>query len=258
LIRLGNSIITGNSELTPERNTQFDVGLAGDWEFFRTGARAFHSNIDNYILYRRTGFAGTPDVANPERTERFTSRTYEYINIERASLYGGDVSAEVQLSEYLSVGATVSYVKGTNHSPGLVRADTGAGVDPDNPPAGIPLVEKSAEGLPNIFPLNGTISIRIAEPKENKWGFEVLTRLSKRQDFLADSLVEAPTPGFGIVDLRAYAELRKNLRVTSTIENLFDRVYTQHGSLAIVDRSGLFSFVKEPGINWRLGVEVEY
>lgn len=233
LIRQGNAIIDGNSELTPERNLQFDLGISGQWENMLIGVRAFHANIDNYILYNFVGNAGNP-LVDPA----FASRTYQYTNLERATLFGGDIFTEARLMPWLSANSTLGYVKGTNHSPQM----------------------GGAEGLPGIYPFNTTVGVRVHDPcvERDKWGIELITRMVIGQGYVADSLFEDPTPGYTTLALRGYYKLNENLRLTSSIQNLGDRTYTEHGSLVIVDPDGNRSFVKEPGISWLMGMELEY
>lgn len=232
LVRYGNSFVVGNSELTPERNLQFDLGLTGEWENFTFAARSYYSNIDNYILYSITGIGDASFFGAGE----FTSLEYTYRNLERASLYGGDAFAEAKLLRWLALNGTLSYTRGTNHSP----------------------VGSGSEGLPNIYPLAARVGVRVFEPCNERWGVSFITRMVHGQDFVADSLAEVPTDGFTVFDVRAYYRVSDNLRLTSAVENLFDRVYTQHGSLAIVDSAGNLSFVKEPGINFLMGAELSY
>lgn len=233
LIRQGNAIIDGNSELTPERNLQFDLGLTGQWENLLLGVRAFHSNIDNYILFNFVQNAGTP-LADPA----FVSRAYQYTNLERATLWGGDMFGDVRLMPWLSLNGSMAYVKGTNHSPQV----------------------GGAEGLPGIYPFNTTVGLKVHDSciERDKWGMELLTRMVIGQGYVADSLFEDPTSGYTTLALRGYYKVNENLRLTSSIQNLTDRTYTEHGSLVIVDPNGNRTFVKEPGINLLMGLELEY
>jgi outer membrane receptor protein involved in Fe transport len=245
LVRSGNSTIAGNSELTPERNFQIDVGWTGDWNFLFARARAFTSVIDNYILYTFQGNNGNPATFDTP----FVSRNYQYENIEWADIYGGDMFGELLVTKWCTIAATLAYVKGTNHSPEILNAD-GTRTD------------KGAEGLPGIYPLNGTIGLRFHDPKERwgagKWGVELLTRMVDGQQYVADSLFEAPTVGFAVFDLRGFYKVNDNLRLMTDISNLFDRTYTEHSSLAIVNPAGAFSFIKEPGINIRVAAAMEW
>lgn len=243
LVRYGNSFVTGNSELTPERNLQFDFGVTGEWENVVFTARTYYSNIENYILYYVSG-DGDFSVAG---AGPFTSLGYTYTNLDRASLYGGDAIADVTLLRGLALTGSMSYTRGTNHSPVL-----------DLNRDGVIDAVKDSEGLPNIFPLVGRVGIRLFDPDCDRWGISFITRMVHGQDYLADSLFELPTDGYTICDVRGYFRVSDNLRLTGAVENIFDRVYTQHGSLVINDVNGNVSFVKEPGITFLAGAEFTY
>lgn len=246
LVRFGNATVTGNSELTPERNLQFDVGTTRQTDFYTVGARAYYSDIENYILYTRGPNGGNPNG-------QFSSPTYNYANIDRASLYGGSLFGEVKVLDGVALNSTANYTRGTNHDPQQLNNDGTPALDG----AGN-LVKKGAEGLPNIFPFVTTLGLRFFNSAEDKWSFEFLGRFVNGQNFVADSLNEVPTPGYSVFDLRGYYRVNDSFRLTSSIENLFDRSYTQHGSLAVVDTLGQRSFVKEPGTTLRLGAELRY
>jgi outer membrane receptor protein involved in Fe transport len=162
--------------------------------------------------------------------------------LSRASLYGGDAYAEIRLREGVATFGTVTYVRGINHDP---RPLVG---DPNKP----------AEPLPGIYPLNGSIGIRFFDQQQDRWGVTFLTRMVHGQDVVADSLAELPTAGYTTLDLLGYYRVNNRLRLTAAILNVTDRLYTQHGSLLLVNRVGDASFVKDPGINARFGLELSF
>lgn len=263
--RQGNNIITGNSELNPESDLQFDLGLTGNWGDKKewgasgrvnAGVRAFYANIDNYILYRLDSLTPVSVPAPPPaaiNSNPFASHSFTYTNIDRATLWGGDLFGQYRIYKWLALTGTMAYVKGTNHDP--QRQFDAAG----NP------VPKTSEGLPGIYPFNTTVGILISEPTKNRWGIEFSTRMVNGQNYVADSLLEAPTPGFTVCDLKGFwvvKERQENrgvgVRLTSGIDNLFDRTYTEPNSLVLVNPAGGYSFIKQPGINLRFGLEVEY
>ncbi len=122
---------------------------------------------------------------------------YLYINEQLATLGGGDVFAEAKLTDWLSVHGNVAYVNGTNWHPMTYvastynySASTGTLV-----PIGHP------EGLPNIYPLTATLSVRLHEAKSQRWLVEFSSRLVAAQDHVAASISEVPSPAFAIFSL---------------------------------------------------------
>jgi outer membrane receptor protein involved in Fe transport len=173
---------------------------------------------------------------------------YRYTNLNRATLAGGEIRAQFPVSDWLTINADLAYVKGVNHDPSRFLFETNQVV---------PI--KGAEALPGIYPFNATLRFLLAEPEEQQWGVEVVARLVHGQDFVADSMGELPTDGFTTFDVHGYYQFNPRLRVTASILNLFDRDYTEHGSLVISNPEGtLLRFVPEAGFSLLLGVEARY
>lgn len=269
IARFGNSFADGNSNLAPERNIQFDLGTTFQRNKILFGVRGFYSIVQDYILPIPSDFsspilAGNTgptnlhrdysafgiDPNNPDVNSAASnaSLAYRYTNIARATLAGGEVRAQYGVSDWITITADLAYVKGVNHSPSRYLDATNEVVP-----------VKGAEGLPGIYPFNATVRVLIAEPEENRWGVEVVARMVHGQDYVADSLGELPTDGFTEFDLHGYYQINKNFRVFGSILNLFDRDYTEHGSLAISNPQGtMLRFVPERGFTLMLGVEARY
>lgn len=255
LVRQGNSIIIGNSELDPERNWQVDLGLSGEWERLDGGIRMYHSSIHNYILYTFDGFAGRTAGLDP-----LSARQYTYRNIDRATIWGSSVFGEYEIRPGLAFSTTMAYVKGTNHDPQPAVIDPATGFVLTT--GGVPVRSlKNGEGLPGIYPFNTTLGLRLfdtSDENDPRWSLLFSARIVDDQIRVADSLFEDQTAGFLVYGVSGHVRVGESMRISSAIENLFDNTYTEHGSLVVVNPAGARSFVKEPGINWRLGVELEY
>ena len=141
------------------------------------------------------------------------------------------------------------YVNGTNYrAVAFVWSDSGSYVVPTG----------RAEGLPGIYPLHGKLAIRIFEPQKERWGLEFVSRLAAGQDHVAVSLSELPSQGFAAFDLRGYYQLREWIRLTMSIDNIFNVYYSEPGSIAIIGPKGLPVFIPEPGISVGLGLEAQF
>ena len=276
IVRFGNSYVSGLSTLSPEKNLQFDVGLTTGKERISYGVRGFHAVIWDYILpvpafidASPPGFIQAPKVLGrdfryfpPEwRMDLVTGNTnadtnqagYQYENIDLATLGGGDLFAEVQCLDWLSLQGNAAYVCGTNWRPvTYVSADSWIASE------GTLVHIGHSESLPNIYPLNGTLAVRVFDPKRERWLVESSSRLVAAQDDVATSLSELPTAAFATFALRGYYQPRSSLRLTAAIENLFNTSYTEHGSLVILDPQGIPTFVKEPGVSLLLGIDARF
>jgi len=269
IYRFGNSYVDGSSQLAAERNLQLDLGTTLQRDKKLIGVRGFYSMIHNYILPIPSNFTSVlpagvvaptnlhrdytafgVDPANPNIN--FAASTaalgYRYANLDRATLAGGEIRVQYPLNEWLMLNADLAYVKGVNHSPSRFIDETNQVV---------PI--KGAEALPGIYPFNATLRAAFTEPVAQQWGIEIVARLVHGQDYVADSMGELPTPGFTEIDLHGHWQINENLRLFSSILNLFDRDYTEHGSLVISNPQGtLLRFVPEPGFTLLLGLEARY
>ena len=172
LIRFGNSFVDGNSDLAPEQNFQLDLGANYTNGPSSFGVRGYHSLIHNYILPVATStvgpgpgtdthvlgrdFSSFPargdiDLGTPNADN--TSAGYTYGNIEWATLWGLDCFTEYRVQPWLSLGASTSYVQGTNHSPEIFILDT--------PSKGHFEKLGGSDPLPNIYPLSSTLRARV-------------------------------------------------------------------------------------------------
>ncbi|MGL5096243.1 MAG: TonB-dependent receptor, partial [Planctomycetia bacterium] len=250
VIRTGNSVVIGGDGLNPEKNLQVDFGVRRNGDRFSYAAGVYSSLIDDYILVARDptlDTSGTP-VGFPLA---FNDQLgYRYRNLSRASLYGGDVSAEWKLLSFLALNGSLNYVKGTNHDPGNFGFDNN-GNTVFNPLGG-------SDALPNIYPLTAQLGLRLFEAEAQKWSVEAYSRMTKGQDYLAETLEEFGTPGFTIFGLRGFWQATDKLRLTAAANNLFDRSYFEHGSLSVSTPDGNGTFVGAPGLNFIFGAELTY
>jgi outer membrane receptor protein involved in Fe transport len=258
------SPMLGRSDLKPEKNLQFDAGVRREWENLTIGVRAFQATIRDYILPIPLAYLGPSNstfllgrqvdlVSGPTPVPDSAIVLYQYNNIDWATLYGGDVSLEVRPTPWFIVDANLAYVKGTNHAPLAGALYTTLGGPTTIVPSG-----KGAEALPNIYPLASTVTLRFVEPEEQRYGLGIVLRSVMDQNYVADGIGEVRTPGYFTVGLQGHWNATNNIRLRTALTNVFDRTFTDHGSLALIDRSGNVSFVKNPGISWFTGLEVEY
>ena len=109
-------------------------------------------------------------------------------------------------------------------------------------------------------PLESRLGLRIHEAIVNpRWNAELSVRIVDNQDRVASSLLEGPTPGFTVWDLRAFWQVNKSILLLAGIENFTDKSYREYldfrpTSFARFDAVG----VRHPGISFYFGTEVMY
>lgn len=274
--RFGNSYYSGFSELRPEKDLQFDVGLTTVRENVTYGIRGFFSLIWDYITlapgfidFSPPDYIAAPRVLGrdfryflPVWREDLTTGNvnadtnqagYQYVNVSLATLGGGDLFCELRCREWMSIYGSMAYVRGTNWNPVVYSpADSWVAAEGSLIPIG------HVEGLPNIYPLNGTLAFRFHDPQRKRWLIEFESRMVAHQTNVAETLSEVGTEGFAVFALRGHYQHRENLRLTMAIENLFDSYYVEPGSLAIIGPQGLPVYMPEPGITFNLGVDARF
>lgn len=273
LARVGNSYAIGLSSLEPEKDLQIDFGIEYHQKPLRYGVRGFHATVWDYIMPVAAWTEPTPPdfIAAPRvlgrnfsafppqyRTDLGTANEnadtvqagYQYVNLDRATLVGGDLYAEYWLTDWFSLYGNMAYVRGTNQHPVAFLSDPS-----QDSRQGTLMPLGGTEGLPGIYPLTGLAAIRLREPLHDKWGVEFSSRMTARQTHVAASISELPTGGFAVFDLQGYYAFREHVRFTLAVTNLLNKDYTEHGSLVLIGPAGLPTFVREPGTSVLMGVE---
>ena len=143
-VRFGNSYYSGFSELRPEKDLQFDIGLTTVKEKVSYGVRGFYSLIWDYIMpvpayidYSPPGYIAARRVLGrnfgyflPQWREDLVTGNvnadtnqagYQYMNVNLATLGGGDLFCEVQARDWLTMYGSMAYVRGVNWNPVCAR-----------------------------------------------------------------------------------------------------------------------------------------
>jgi hemoglobin/transferrin/lactoferrin receptor protein len=204
-------------------NIQYDdVMQAGD--SFRAKVSVFHNEIDGYIdtvevgpLYNVPVVPGIPvsACAFAPRMCLIGIRDQQYQNIARASLRGAELEAAYDWGGgFVTVAGTL--IDGENYLTG----------DPLN------------SVVPNR--MSTTLGFRLLDDK-----LTVGTRLTLVDDSRKN--VTNPTPGYGLVDLFASYRYDENISGDVTIQNVFDRQYTQY-----------LNSEPSPGLTAKFGLTVKF
>ena len=256
LLQSGLNTVTGDPRLKRERNLQVDASVNWDNGFCRAGLSGFHSWRRDYITFENLRVA-VGQHGNNEQSQ------LKYVNTDRATLFGGEFYAELDANDWLSPFATVSYVAGRDldrNGNFATRQSSGAG-DPSTQVAGLPRGDFSGisggetESLPGISPLESRIGVRIHEPhNRRRWAVELSARVVDNQDRVARSLLETPTPGFTVWDLRGYWQATDSFLVIAGVENFTDKTYREHLDFRNTDGIQLY----QQGIAFYLSTELTY
>jgi outer membrane receptor protein involved in Fe transport len=201
--------------LNKERVNQFDVGLRGEYSWFRGGVTGFFAYVNDYITFdeNKKGLGITQVV---------------FTNTDHATLAGGEMFAQVDLTSWLTPFSNLGYVQGidltvrdTRRPANIASSRRNDLVTNEHAPA--------TEPLPQIPPLEMRNGVRIHEPRTTpRWQVEFSARTVLPQNNVATNLDELPTPGFTVLDLRTYWQINDHWLVTAGVENFNNKQYREH------------------------------
>src|SRR5439155_24364640 len=120
VLQQGLNRLVGDPHLNAERAKQVDIGLNGTYDRFRIGANGFYSWIGDYITF------------DLNRAAAGQLSHVTFTNTPLATLAGGELFAQLDLTRWLTPFVTVSYVQGRDlthndnvRAPNLVTSRTG-------------------------------------------------------------------------------------------------------------------------------------
>jgi outer membrane receptor protein involved in Fe transport len=235
LLQPGLDRMIGDPHIQPEQNYQFDVGLRADYGWFRGGVNGFYAYIHDYITF---------DLNSSIQQAQNGLGVYTFRNTDWASLAGGELFGETDVTEWLTPFGSMNYVQGRD----LTHTSNSG-------PANLQSSRRSIdqEPLPGIFPLEARTGFRLHEARKSpRWSTELALRMVAGQDLVATSLGELPTPGFTIWDLRGFWQANESLLLTAGVLNIGDKFYREH----LDPRAGNQMF--QPGTNFYFGVQWQY
>ena len=177
----------GNLDLDPETSLQLALAITREGESWNAGITPFYQSVDDYIQ-------GMPinRMANDQPV-------LQYDNIDRAELYGFELTSGWQIDERFSLDGTISHVRGRN--------------------------KETGDDLYRIAPLHGMFDLAY---EHASWEAHLEWIWADSQNRVSDLQNESSTPGYGILNLRAAKKFADSVRVEVGIENLLDKYYADH------------------------------
>jgi len=195
----------GNLGLDPETSFQVSLAVARSGECWNARITPFYHSVSDYIQGMPIG-----------RDDSNGRPVLQYDNIDRAELYGFELTAGWQINSHLSLDGVVSHVRGR-------EMDRGG-------------------NLYRIAPLRGMFDLGY---QRDSWEGHLEWIWAAAQNRVSDIQDETPTPGYGILNLRLAKTLADSMRIEAGVENLLDKRYADHlggvnrvtgGDLAVGER----------------------
>lgn len=181
----------GNPQLKPEANHQTDLIVGYKSANTSVEWNGFASMVTNYISSVKTNIPprfGAPGVR-------------QYVNLNKAFLTGFEFNWMQQWIPELMQQLTAAYTYAKNNDNG--------------------------EPLPQIAPFDLRYSLE-GRLWENKMLPYAQLRWVAKQNRVASDFGEAKTPEFTTMNIGVKSELMKNLQVTASVNNIFNRAYREH------------------------------
>jgi iron complex outermembrane recepter protein len=226
----------GNPKLKPEINYQSD--LIVDVNLSRAGKLkldAYASIIDSYI----TAVPVPASVATPKSMGALGVKQYE--NVGKAWFYGFEATYNSPVIKGVSALFTASYTYG-------VQERAIKNILENNQVIG--QVELKNDAVQEIQPLEARIDLNYRFYNQ-KMLFTLGSRIMAAQNHVSESYYENVTPGAVLLNMAYEFQVNKFIKVTSGIQNIFDKAYYDHLNRRIV---GSTARLYEPGRNYYMNL----
>jgi len=215
---------TSFETVNPEKTTQLDVGIQYSQGLLDAWASAYVGQVRDYIM-----FSYGPG-ANPLHTISWTD------NID-GRIAGAEMGASYRLNSNWKTDASLAYAWGKNSSDG--------------------------DALPQMPPLEGRLGLTYAR---GDWSAAGLWRVVAAQNRVAEGRGNVTSKdfdessGFGVFSLNGAYRLNENFKLSTGIDNLFDKAYSEHLNQAGNAGIGLSATerLNEPGRTYWARVDMSF
>ena len=180
----------GNPDLNPETSLNFDVGVRTRGEKYQLSLSLYYNRVDELIR---------KSLINPG--DPVAEQIYQYQNISDAEIYGGEIDMKYFVTDAWSLFCSGTVTKGEDK-------------DTNDPLTGIP-----------------PFKARYGVQYEREWGdlytnLELSAESAMGQDDVGSG--ERETPGYSIMNIRAYLVHENGISVSLSVENVLDKNYYDH------------------------------
>jgi len=253
--------LIGNSDLKTETSNNLEWGLKGQAvEGVSLNAAMFYNTYKNFIAYTRYTRARHPDQFTNVPSNIYTAYTAE--NRDKAYIYGGQLSTKLNFGSWFEEVNGLSATFALGYSKGKSKSDYSG---------------DSYVDLDSVAPMKAIVGVAWDDPAK-RYGAAVTATFVKgkratdtnRESYsnsgtaLTDSSSEyMRVPGYGMVDMTAYWQVAKNVKVSGGIYNLTDRKYWDYlSSRNLTETTSQDAYDKAlavmPGRTFQLGVNIDF
>lgn len=220
--------VVPNPDLDPETSVGVELGL----RYAANGLRAQFAVYDN----RYKDFIESVELACPADPRCYAPtagwRTNMAVNLSRVRIYGAEARADWQLAPGWRVDGALAWARGSD--------------------------QKTHEPINSIEPARLSLGLL---HDAGSWGAEGRVRAAARKRRIDESVdTFFHTPGYAVADLHAWWQLAKQVRVTASVTNLFDRKYWLWSDIRQADDTDPLgvAFYSQPGRRLSVALQADF
>lgn len=206
-----------NPNLKAETSRGIELGVKGRWQEVELDVSVFANRYRDFLerqLVGQRSVQGRPLA------------TYQYGNVGKVSIHGAEVKAGWRFAHHWQISGALAWAEGDNDSEGTPLASV-------EPLKGHLKLAYSTE------PFGADAKLRFAAAK---------SRVPQSTDSRGQATAGFAPAGYGVVDLTAYWQVNKQLRINAGVFNVFDKTYWNWSDVkGFAANSAVLDFYSQPG-----------
>lgn len=254
--------LIGNADLNTETSNNLEWGVKGEVvEGVTLRTSLFYNTYKNFIAYTRYQRASSPDKFANVPSNIYT--IYQAENRDKAYIYGGEISTRLNFGTWFEQvnGLSANFALGYNQGKSKSSYSGDKYVDIDS-----------------VAPMKAIVGVAWDDPAK-RYGAAVTATFVKGKQATAtnresynnasgSTLTDATTeylrvPGYGLVDMSAYWQVARNVKLSGGVYNITDRKYRDYlSSRELTDSTQQDAYDNAlavmPGRAFQLGVNVDF
>lgn len=254
--------LIGNADLNTETSNNLEWGVKGEVvEGVTLRSSLFYNTYKNFIAYTRYQRASSPDKFANVPSNIYT--IYQAENRDKAYIYGGEISTRLNFGTWFEQvnGLSANFALGYNQGKSKSSYSGDKYVDIDS-----------------VAPMKAIVGVAWDDPAK-RYGAAATATFVKGKQATATSresynnasgstLTDATTeylrvPGYGLVDMSAYWQVARNVKLSGGVYNITDRKYRDYlSSRELTDSTQQDAYDNAlavmPGRTFQLGVNVDF
>jgi hemoglobin/transferrin/lactoferrin receptor protein len=254
--------LIGNADLNTETSNNLEWGVKGEVvEGVTLRTSLFYNTYKNFIAYTRYQRASSPDKFANVPSNIYT--IYQAENRDKAYISGGEISTRLNFGTWFEQvnGLSANFALGYNQGKSKSSYSGDKYVDIDS-----------------VAPMKAIVGVAWDDPAK-RYGAAVTATFVKGKQATAtnresynnasgSTLTDATTeylrvPGYGLVDMSAYWQVARNVKLSGGVYNITDRKYRDYlSSRELTDSTQQDAYDNAlavmPGRTFQLGVNMDF